>query len=146
MQRKLFKSDLAQLLAIEQAVHVTPWTEETFKTCFQAGYVGWVIEVDKKIIGFVIISLAEECHVLNLCVARQYQHQGWGRKLLEIALTQAKQQGVHIAYLEVRDSNSHAISLYRSMGFQVVGGRKNYYATVAGHEDALVFAKTLTSA
>lgn len=124
MQRKLFKSDLAQLLAIEQAVHVTPWTEETFKTCFQAGYVGWVIEVDKKIIGFVIISLAEECHVLNLCVARQYQHQGWGRKLLEIALTQAKQQGVHIAYLEVRDSNSHAISLYRSMGFQVVGGAK----------------------
>jgi len=142
--RTLFKSDLAQLLDIEKAVHVSPWTEETFKSCFQAGCVGWAIELDKKIIGFILISLSvDECHVLNLCVAHAFQHQGFGRTLLEQALTHAKQAKISIAYLEVRRSNTRAISLYRRMNFQLIGQRKGYYPMQAGNEDALVFALSL---
>ncbi len=144
MLRTLFKSDLIQLLEIEKAVHITPWTEDTFKACFQSGHVGWVIELDKKIIGFIIISLTViECHVLNICVAREFQHQGWGRKLLEKALDHAKKTGISIAYLEVRRSNTRAISLYQQMKFHLVGQRKNYYPTEAGNEDALIFALSL---
>jgi [ribosomal protein S18]-alanine N-acetyltransferase len=147
MLRTLFKSDLEQLLAIEKMVHVVPWTEETFKTCFQAGYLGWVAECDKKVIGFVFVSLrVDECHVLNLCVASEHQHKGWGRKLLEHALNYARQQGAGIVYLEVRQSNTRAISLYRKMRFHLIGQRKDYYPTVAGHEDALIFAKSLVPA
>lgn len=144
MMRTLFKSDLDQLLTIEKSVHVAPWTEETFKICFESGYVGWIAEAEQKVIGFIIVSLtADECHVLNLCVAREYQHQGFGRKLLEHALGQSKQQGVGIVYLEVRRSNSRAISLYRKMKFHLIGERKDYYPTVSGQEDALIFAKSL---
>jgi ribosomal-protein-alanine N-acetyltransferase len=144
MIRTLFKSDLNQLLEIEKSVHVVPWTEETFKICFHSGHVGWAIELDKKIIGFIIISLTmDECHILNLCVAHEFQHQGWGRQLLEKALIHAKQKGLGIAYLEVRKSNSRAISLYRLMKFHFVGQRKNYYPTEAGNEDALIFALNL---
>ena len=144
MLRTLYKSDLGQVLAIEQTVHVAPWNEETFGICFRSDYFGWVIELDNKIIGFTIASLqAGECHILNLGVAREYQHKGWGRKLLEYALNHAKQQGIGIAYLEVRRSNSRAISLYRKMKFHLVGERKNYYQTVSGQEDALVFAMSL---
>jgi len=147
MIRTLFKSDLNQLLEIEKLVHVTPWTEDTFKTCFNSGYVGWVIELDKKIIGFIIISLtADECHILNLCVVHEFQHQGWGWRLLENALIHAKQKGISIAYLEVRKSNTRAISLYRGMQFQLIGQRKNYYPTEAGNEDALIFALDLREA
>jgi ribosomal-protein-alanine N-acetyltransferase len=141
MMRALFQSDIDQLLRIEKSVHVTPWTEETFKACFQAGYLGWLIEIDKKVAGFIIVSVSlEECHVLNLCVSRPFQRQGWGRKLLEHALVYARQTGTQIAYLEVRRSNQAAISLYRNMKFQLVGERKAYYPTVAGNEDALIFA------
>lgn len=144
MLRTLFKADLQQILVIERSVHVAPWTEDTFKTCFQSGYVGWAIEVNKKIIGFIIVSLRiEECHVLNLCVAREYQRQGWGCKLLEHALGHAKKLGIGIAYLEVRRSNAPAIFLYRKMQFHLIGERKDYYPTVSGHEDALIFAKSL---
>ena len=144
MLRTLFKSDLNQLLAIEQSVHVVPWTEETFKTCFQAGYIGWVMENVKKITGFVMISLRpDECHVLNICVARECQHQGIGRKMMEHALQHAKQQGAMIAYLEVRASNSRAISLYQKMHFLPIGKRKGYYPMPSGDEDALIFAKNL---
>jgi ribosomal-protein-alanine N-acetyltransferase len=144
MLRTLFQSDIDQLLRIEKSVHIAPWGTETFKACFQAGYVGWLIELDKKVIGFIVISLTtEECHILNICVVRDYQHQGWGRKMLEHALDHARQHNINIAYLEVRRSNSRAISLYKKMKFQLIGERKGYYPTVTGHEDALIFAMSL---
>ncbi|MBA3660861.1 MAG: ribosomal protein S18-alanine N-acetyltransferase [Gammaproteobacteria bacterium] len=144
MIRKYFKSDLQSLLEIEQAVHVVPWTADTFKICFQSGYDGWVVALEKKVIGFVIVALtSHECHILNVGVARQHQHQGWGRQLLQHALSQARLQGAGIIYLEVRRSNNRAIALYRKMKFHLVGERKNYYPTQSGNEDALIFAKSL---
>jgi ribosomal-protein-alanine N-acetyltransferase len=144
MIRTLYKSDLDEILPIEQAVHVLPWTEETFKLCFNAGYIGWVIEVDHKIIGFIMVSLsADECHVLNLCVARSHQRQSFGRTLLLKALEHAQHLGISIAYLEVRRSNQAAIALYKKLQFLFIGERKNYYPVVSGYEDALIFAKNL---
>lgn len=144
MMRTLFKSDLNQLLEIEKSVNVAPWTEDTFAACFHSGYIGWVIELDKKIIAFIMVSLTvDECHILNLCVVREFQHQGWGHKLLNQALMHARQNGVSIAYLEVRKSNTRAIALYQKLKFQLVGQRKNYYPTQAGQEDALIFALDL---
>ena len=144
MLRTFFKSDISSVLAIEESVHVTPWTRETFETCFRSGYLGWVAEIDNKIVGFVIVSLhREECHILNLGVSHEQQRQGIGRKLLEYALNYAKQQGIGIAYLEVRRSNARAISLYRKMKFYLVGERKNYYPSVSEPEDALIFAMSL---
>lgn len=146
MIRTLYKSDLYQILSIENSVHVVPWTEETFKACFDAGYFGWVMEMHDKIIAFIIISLTkEECHVLNIGVTHTHQHQGHGQKLLEHVLQHAKQQGIGVAYLEVRLSNSKAIALYKKLNFQLIGERKGYYPTVSGNEDALIFAKSLVS-
>ncbi|SRR5579883_1185586 len=144
MLRTFFKSDIPDVLRIEQAVSVVPWAEDTFLQCFRSGYLGWVVEVDKQVVGFIMVSIqGEECHILNVAVARDYQHQGFGHQLLAQVLNHAKQEGVKIAYLEVRRSNTRAISLYRHMSFRPVGQRKDYYPTVAGHEDALVFAKSL---
>jgi ribosomal-protein-alanine N-acetyltransferase len=138
------QTDLGALLAIETATQVVPWTEETFHVCFQAGYLGWVIEVEEKVVGFVMVSIQrDECHVLNLAVARANQSQGLGRKLMEHAMLYAEQNGAGIVYLEVRRSNSRAISLYRKLNFHQIGERKGYYPTVAGMEDALIFAKSL---
>jgi ribosomal-protein-alanine N-acetyltransferase len=43
-----------------------------------------------------------------------------------------------VCFLEVRRSNSGAISLYESMGFSVVSERKNYYPNGGNNEDALI--------
>lgn len=144
MLRNLHKADLPKVLKIETSVQVVPWTAETFNTCIESGYKGWVIEQDKSLVGFAIASMTkDECHILNLCIDRTYQYQGWGRKLLEYVLNEAREQGVGIAYLEVRRSNTRAIALYRKMHFLQIAERKDYYPTVAGDEDALVFAKRL---
>jgi len=144
MLRAITKNDIPQLLVIENSVHVIPWTQESFRTCFSAGYLGWCIELENQMLGFIIVSQSiDECHVLNLCVSRKYQHQGWGHKLLEYALDHARKRRIRIAYLEVRRSNVKAISLYQKMQFNLVGERKGYYPTVAGQEDALIFAMSL---
>jgi ribosomal-protein-alanine N-acetyltransferase len=144
MLRNLFASDLQTLLAIEQAAHAVPWTEETFKICFEIGHLGWAMELNGRVIGFIIVSMRpEECHILNLCVARTHQHQGYGRQMLRHALTVTKQKGAAVVYLEVRRSNSRAIALYKKEHFMQIGERKGYYPTVSANEDALIFAKTL---
>lgn len=145
MLRALTKSDLGQVLAIEESQQVVPWTEETFETCIEAGYTGWVIDQNKEIIGFVIVAMRKtECHILNLCVKKSYQRKGYGRKMLEHVLQRAAQKDVSIAYLEVRRSNRKAISLYEKMKFYLVGERKDYYPAPLGKEDALIFVKDLT--
>ncbi len=144
MLRPLFKSDLNQLLVIEAAVHITPWTEDTFKACLMAGHLGWVIEHEGVIIGFILISInVDECHILNIGVAIDYQHQGLGKALMTHALAHAKSHGIGVVYLEVRRSNTRAIALYKKLQFRLVGLRKAYYPMPTGGEDALVFAKSL---
>lgn len=144
MFRELCRSDVPELLAIEESAYAFPWTEETFLVCFESGCIGFAITENGRIFGFVIIMFRlRECHVLNLCIDSIHQHHGAGRQLLQHALEEAKQKGAKIAYLEVRCSNVPAVSLYRHMGFQLIGKRKNYYPMLSGHEDALVLAKRL---
>lgn len=146
MLRKIHQMDLMDLLQIEQSTHIDPWDEAAFRTCFNAGCLGWVAIINSRIIGFIINSIkVNECHILNLGVLTAYQHQGYGRKLLEKALSDAIQSRVGIAYLEVRRSNHKAISLYRKLHFIQIGERKNYYPLAQGRaEDALIFAKDLS--
>jgi [ribosomal protein S18]-alanine N-acetyltransferase len=144
MLRILRSADVPQLLLIEEAVHPIPWNKETFHVCLQQGCTGWVVEDSERLIGFTLISIKiEECHILNLSVLKAYQRQGWGFQLVTKALSYAKEHGAGIVYLEVRRSNIPAIHLYQKMKFYLIGERKNYYPIPSGHEDALIFAKSL---
>lgn len=83
--------------------------------------------------GWVVI---DELEVDNLVVAPAAQRQGIGRALLTEALHQVWQRGTKQAFLEVRESNLAAISLYKLFGFSQVGKRRGYYSQPI--EDALV--------
>ena len=136
---------MARLIAIELAAQIAPWSEEIFQRCFKMEYDCWVIEENNQVIAFVIMSSAitKESHILNLCVDPLYQRKGHGEALLKYAISQAKSDGMGIAYLEVRRSNYHAILLYHKLGFIQIGERKDYYPAKNGREDALIFAKDL---
>jgi len=49
------------------------------------------------------------------------------------------------AFLEVRPSNTGAIRLYLSLGFEQVGMRRGYYQAANGREDAAVLRRALRS-
>ncbi len=144
MLRQLTAQDVPQLLKVESACQLAPWSDEVFKKCLEAGSTGWVMEFNGNIIGFILIlSQVDEVHILNFGVHPLHQHQGWGKQLLTHMLQNIINQGEKFVYLEVRRSNHHAIALYEKMGFNKVGERKDYYVSLDQREDALVFAKRL---
>lgn len=81
-------------------------------------------------------SILEEAHITLLAIAPNYQGQGLGQAMLYQLLFCAWQRQLEWATLEVRVSNTPAISLYKKFGFQDVGRRRRYYQDTG--EDALI--------
>lgn len=143
--RPLHENDIPDIVNIENATQHFPWTLDIFQRCLQIGYIGWVLEEQEHIIGFIIVSMQNgECHIMNLAVHPSFQRQGHAEALLSEALKAAEKKGMVQVLLEVRKSNQPAINLYEKMNFIQIAERKNYYPARSGHEDALLFAKDLT--
>ena len=65
---------------------------------------------------------------------------GLGRELLRALVRLAGDRGAQRVFLEVRPSNTPALALYHSEGFNEIGRRPRYYPAAQGREDALVMA------
>jgi ribosomal-protein-alanine N-acetyltransferase len=76
-------------------------------------------------------------------VAPSARRRGIARALLERIMAEVMEAGVRALYLEVRESNSAARALYRTLGFEQVGQRRGYYQHPS--EDALVLRRDLAS-
>lgn len=139
--RLMRDGDLDAVHAIEQQCYAFPWTVGIFRDCLRADHPSWVLHSDGRIIGYFLMSLAAgEAHVLNVCIAPEYQGQGHGRKLLRRILQLARSRGAQRVFLEVRPTNTGAIKLYFEEGFNEIGRRPRYYPGKDGREDALVMA------
>ena len=136
-------SDLPDVLRIEQQNYEFPWDEEIFKDCFRANYDLRVCEELDRILGYCIVSVgAGEAHILNISVDPAERRQGIGQKMLEYLIEQL-QGKAETLFLEVRPSNTSAIALYKKIGFNEIGIRKDYYPAQNGREDALMLAMEL---
>jgi ribosomal-protein-alanine N-acetyltransferase len=142
--RPMARQDLDSLVRIERAAYPYPWTLGNFRDCLDAGYSCWVAEIDGQLAGYWIMMLAVgEGHILNCCVAPDWQGRGFGRHLVEHLMDTARDHGAEFLFLEVRPSNTVAVGLYRRLGFETIGVRKGYYPADQGQEDALVMRRDL---
>lgn len=142
--RSMTEGDLPAVLDIERRSYAFPWSEGIFHNCLHHDLSCWVVELDRQVIGYGVMSVAvQECHILNLCVDPSYQGQGIGGRLLDQLLAIANSRNADTAFLEVRTTNFQAISLYFSKGFNEIGTRKNYYPALSGREDAIILVKSL---
>ncbi len=138
--RPLLPSDLNQVMRIEIDVYPFPWTRGNFEDALRAGYTAWALfDSDGSMIAYAVAMLAvDEAHLLNLSVARAYQRQGYGWKMLEWVAQCTRDYGARSLLLEVRPSNEPALQLYQRYGFERIGVRPGYYPAVGGREDAVV--------
>lgn len=140
------KADIPSVMAIEQKSYEFPWTDGIFSDCLAVGYHCFVMERNREIAGYAIVSIAAaECHILNVCIQERQRSQGLGRRLMQYILQHAREAGALMAYLEVRPSNITATGLYWSLGFEQIALRKDYYPARRGREDALVLACVLAN-
>lgn len=89
-------------------------------------------------------AILDEAHITVLAIDPRYQRRGLGKWLLINLLANAcdgrspasaDQPALTRATLEVRPSNSRALALYESFGFETLGRRRRYYPD---GEDALI--------
>lgn len=136
-------SDRAQIVALEQASQLYPWTSADLSQFPSSIDRGWVMEDQGQIVAWLGARLlAQEAEVLNMAVRPAWRQRGLGRELLAALLTQVDRLGIERVLLEVRQSNLRAQALYRRCGFVVCGQRKGYYRSAGNQrEDALVMQR-----
>jgi ribosomal-protein-alanine N-acetyltransferase len=80
-------------------------------------------------IAFAIWQVAgDECELLSIAVSVAYRGKGYAKALMEHCHKELAKQGVKKNFLEVRENNAIAISLYEKLGYEKIAERKKYYA------------------
>lgn len=145
--RRMAESDLDRIMEIELAAYPYPWTRGIFADCLRVGYDCWGVQRDGILAGYSVQNnIAGENHLLNLCIAPEYQREGLGSILLDHAIRLARLQACFCIFLEVRPSNLAGFALYRKYGFKAVAERPDYYRSDLGKETAIVMRLDLTEA
>ena len=72
-------------------------------------------------------QLGQEAEILDLAIRRDHRRRGFASFLLQNFLDHISHSAVRAIFLEVRESNSAAIALYKKFGFQIMGRRPDYY-------------------
>src|SRR6476646_5691248 len=96
-----------------------------------------VVEQSGSVVGFIVgRQIADEWEIENIAVTGSARRCGLGSRLVGELLDLVRGHGGKAVFLEVRESNRAARSLYEKWAFLEVGRRKMYYQDPA--EDALV--------
>jgi len=139
-------SAVAQLAATSP--QAAQWPESSYAEMLNAGYRAWVaVAADGgsnagAITGFLITrTVAPDAEILNLAVEPRYRRTGTASALLHAAIGELASAKVQRVYLEVRASNSAAISFYKRHLFRGTGVRPAYHQHPV--EDALLMERAL---
>jgi len=91
---------------------------------------------------FAIWQVAsDECELLSIAVNASERGKGYAKALMEHSHREFAKQGLKKSFLEVRENNTVAISLYKKLGYEKIAERKKYYAD---GECAVVMATSLS--
>jgi len=135
----LRSAHLKAVMAIEEELFPTAWTEEMFRQEIEANDLSqsFAVVYESEIIGYVVTwHVHDEVHLLNVGVTGAYQRKGIGATIMQYVVDEAMRLQRRLVTLEVRAGNDVARRLYEKFGFKPVMVRKNYY--VDEQEDAVV--------
>ncbi len=141
--RPMTKEDCVQVAAIEATSFSVPWSLKAFtETVEKENFRYYVAEEEGEIIGYCgFLFVLDEAEIPNVCVKSSARKRGVGKQMMSVLMEEAKKLGMAVLYLEVRESNTPARALYKSLGFEENGIRKNFYEHPVEH--AVLMSKTL---
>ena len=144
MIRKMHTEDFEAVLKIEKELFSSsPWPQDFFEYEMNGNPFSnlLVYEKDGKVVGYIDYWITyEQAQIANIAVDKEYWKKGIATELLTYAIKDAIAQECENVSLEVRVSNTNAISLYQRFGFIEIAKRKNYYEN---NEDALYMVKPI---
>ncbi len=142
--RAMTMQDLGPVQEIDRLSFSLPWPESafTYELSDNKCSCNYVVEEENgnglhQVVAMAVVwQIVDEAHIATIAVHPQMRGQGLGKLLLTHILSDAQQQGMLSALLEVRAGNLVALQMYQQFGFEVVGRRPHYYQD--NQEDALL--------
>jgi ribosomal-protein-alanine N-acetyltransferase len=133
--------DLDGIFSIEESSFPDPYPRGLLKAFFFMPGAYLVATAGNEVAGYAIgiMRYGSVGHIVSIAVLSEYRRRGAGKMLLGKLMEELAALGAREMRLEVRESNSQAIGLYRVAGFEQKDIIKNYYAD---GESALVMGLT----
>lgn len=140
------ESYLPDAAAIERRCFSDPWSLSALAESLEDPCARMLAALyDGVVCGYVCIMLTDENgYIPRVCVLPAYRRRGVATALMAAAEAAAVDYGCTSVTLEVRESNSAAIALYESLGFEALGKRPGFYSDPI--EAAIVMSRQVASA
>ena len=117
-----------------------PWSAQSLELLTNDGIgVGYLLTdpADGSVVAYGgMLITVDEGQITNIAVHPDHRRHGYGAAILRALLRHAKDARLESVSLEVRPSNTAAVTMYRNAGFAEAGRRKAFYTKPT--EDALV--------
>ena len=131
---------IKEIARLEDLCFSEPWSEEGILEAYRLGTRFFVAEEAGGLIGYIgVKAVIDEGYITNIAVFPQYRRKGVASALLNKVFAFAEEKRLSFVSLEVRPSNTAAVSLYQKTGFKEEGRRKDFYRLP--REDALIMTK-----
>ena len=133
---KLRKTHLPIVWHMQKSEPLITWSERQFVESYDNVYV--LLSGNKEIVGFtVILENPPDAEIHNFFICNELRGRGLGKILFKQAIQMLSAE-VKNLYLEVSEDNNIAIALYKSLGFEEIGARKNYYRKGSTASNAII--------
>lgn len=131
------REHLCAVAEIEKLCFFEPWSVESLQILTRDGGIGFVVLVDGVVSAYGgMLCVLDEGQITNIATHPDFRRRGLGRAVVNALAEYAQKNGITGIFLEVRESNSAARSLYAECGFEEIGSRKRFYR--APVEDAVL--------
>ena len=134
------KEHIDNICEIENESFCDPWNKQFFLELIDSPIAVCYAAVTKSGVSGYIITyhIADEIQILNIAVKRSERNKQIATNLFDVIFDYAEAGNAEKFTLEVRPSNTAAAALYKKLGFEIDGLRKNYYTRPK--EDAILMS------
>ena len=140
------EKDIDPILTIEQVSFKQPWSRLSFLNELAYKYShNFVLKLENSSETYQVIAylcsrlIIDEIHILKIAVHPDQRRKGTAAKFLNNCIGKFSGQRATSAILDVRQSNTAGIGLYKKTGFAVKAQIPNYYPDT--HEDLILMRK-----
>ena len=136
------KEHLRLVADIEKMVFSDPCSEKGLEIFLDEKNLCVCCFEDENLVSYcTLLTVLDEAQIINVATDPNSRGRGYAREVISAVVHECKKRGITLISLEVRESNSPAISLYTSFGFTIEGKRKDFYKNP--RENAFVMIKNL---
>ncbi|MGN1317317.1 MAG: ribosomal protein S18-alanine N-acetyltransferase [Acutalibacteraceae bacterium] len=126
---KMGSCHVGEIARLEKECFSIPWSEDGLKNELNNAFARFFVATyTGEIAGYIgAHNVLGEVYITNVAVFEKYRRKGVAKRLIDTLLEAVKEEKGEFVTLEVRESNTSALSLYEKCGFEKVGERKNFY-------------------